>query len=150
MRGFVLLEVLVSLVILSLGATAVMQSLRQSLKASQHAQVVNQAALLAESLMEEVQVSPPEPGKYEGDFGEDAPNFRYVMTVDEETLRYRGEDRKADRDDFRPLRTVHVEIFRDVRQGRDSVRIISIDSAVLGIQKFTSAALNEYQLFELY
>jgi len=141
-KAFVLLEVLVALVILSLGATAILQSLRQSLKASQHAQVVNTAALLAESLLEEVQVTPPDPGGYSGDFGEDFPEYNYSMTVKEERMNYRGNERKVDRDDLRPLKLVQLQVFHTKGQERDPVRVFNISSAVLGLQKFTNQALN--------
>lgn len=150
MRGFVLLEVLVSLVILSLGATAVLQSLRQSLTASRQAEIVNQAVMLAENLLEEVQISPPASDRYQGDFGEDFEEFSYEMTIEDEDLRYRGRARYNDDDDFRPLRLVHLEVYYDSPRRAAPLRVLAIDSAILGFQKFTHQALNEYQLYELY
>lgn len=150
-HGFVLLEVLVALVIISIGATAVLRSLQQSLKAARQAEIINRAALLAESLVEEIQINPPLEGKYDGGFGEDAPDYRYELVVEEEKLRYRGSQRKADEDDFRPVKMAHIEIFLDrPDQDERSARIIKIDSAILGMQKFSGAALNHYQLYELY
>ncbi len=150
--GFVLLEVLVSLVILAVGSTAILHSLRQSLSAAEKAAIINRGTMLAENLIEEVQVAPPDTGSYSGDFGEDNPGYTYEMEIKNEKIHYTGKDRRNGAEDFRPLKRVSLDVFRAEGTGarKKPFRVIHLDSAILGIQKFTSDAINEYQLFDLY
>ncbi|MCX7015850.1 MAG: type II secretion system protein [Candidatus Sumerlaeota bacterium] len=147
--GFVLLEVLISLTILGFTAATILRSFTQSLEAARRAQTINTATLLAEDLIEEVQVDPPGLGLHEGDFGPDHPGYTYTLEVKDEDIDYRSVSRAREVEDLRPLRRLTLEVFyRDARHS--TLRMIHVDSAFIGLQKFSDAALREYQLFELY
>lgn len=149
--AFVLLEVLVSLIIISIGVTAILQSLRQSLQASNSSTIINKGVMLAQTLLEEVQVAPPEIGKYEGDFGEDEPNYRFEMKIEDEKIRYRGKDRRKGEEDFRPVRKLNLQVFYEPKRKTETpFRVVNLNSAIMGIEKFTPPAMDEYQLYEQY
>ena len=144
-----MLEVLVSLVILGITVATLLRSFTLSLEAARRSDTVNTATLLAQDLIEELQVSPPRQGHYQGDFGPEHSGFVYDLTVKEEEIDYKDVRRTREIKDFRPLKTVHLEVFHDDGRG-ERARMIRLDSAVMGLQKFSDLALKEYQLFELY
>ena len=65
-RGFTLLEVLVALVILAVGVSALQRLLVRSLATVTADGETTRAMLLAQALLAEAEVQPPEPGRSEG------------------------------------------------------------------------------------
>jgi prepilin-type N-terminal cleavage/methylation domain-containing protein len=147
--GFVLLEVLISLVILGITVSTILRSFTLSLDAAVRTEIFNTATLLAQSMIDEIQISPPGNGDYEGDFGEAYEHYSYRLTLEDEEIDYKSVRRAREIKEFRPLRRIHLEVlYADDRRG--PFKAITLDSALMGLQKFTNKALAAYQLFDLY
>jgi prepilin-type N-terminal cleavage/methylation domain-containing protein len=82
-RGFTLLELIVSIAILSFGLIGILQALSAALVASRLAEDYSTAAMLAEQKIAElsVQAEDLEPGEDSGDFGELFPRFAWDYRV---------------------------------------------------------------------
>jgi len=81
-RGFILLEVLLAVAIVSTGLAAVLAAFRVSLTAARRAEDVTVATLLAEGKLAQFRaVSPEIIGTSEGDFGESQPAYRWRADI---------------------------------------------------------------------
>jgi prepilin-type N-terminal cleavage/methylation domain-containing protein len=149
-RGFVLLEVIVSVAILGIAVSTILRSFTLSLDASRRSEIYSTSVMLAENLLEEIQVTPPSEGEYKGEFGPDYPGYRFIVVREDEDLKYDSVRGYRDKKDLYPLRRVHLEIFYKNESRKMSMRTLNIESAVLGLQKFSDEALKEYDLFDLY
>ncbi len=149
-RGFVLLEVIISVAILGIAVSTILRSFTLSLDAARRSEIYSTSVMLAENLMEEIQVSPPSVGEYEGEFGADYPGYSYLVVREDEKLEYDEVRGYREKEELVPLKLVHVEIFYENASRKTSIRTLNFDSAVLGLQKFSDDALKEYDLFELY
>lgn len=88
--GFVLLEVIVSMVILGIAMATMMRSFTLSISAIRNNDVTTQATVLAETALQTIEAEPPEKGKTHGDFElEGKPNFGFELDTTEEKLKYR-------------------------------------------------------------
>ncbi len=89
-RGYVLMETMVALVVVSVGLAGVMRAIRMSLTAGHQAASSSIACQLAEQKLTELRVQPPAmAGTHDGDFGPDYPGYRWrttVRAVDRETF----------------------------------------------------------------
>ena len=149
-RGFVLLEVIVSVAILGIAVSTILRSFTQSLEASRRSEIYSTSVMLAENLIEEVQISPPSVGKYKGKFGDDYPGYSFLVVREDEDIKYDKAFGFREKEELYPLRRVHIEIFYENKKRKLSMRTLEIESAVLGLQKFSDEALKEYNLFDLY
>lgn len=70
-RSFVLLEVMVALVILSVTLTTLLRGFIIAMSAIRQNRVVQTASLLAESLLEDYELEPPLEGRRDGSFADD-------------------------------------------------------------------------------
>lgn len=81
-RGIVLLEVLISVVILSIGISIALQSLAYSVKASQFtSEYIDIQNLLYDKLKEYMGQILPEPGKFQGYFDEPYQNIEWIIEI---------------------------------------------------------------------
>ncbi|HUO04305.1 MAG TPA: prepilin-type N-terminal cleavage/methylation domain-containing protein [Candidatus Binataceae bacterium] len=85
-RGFTLMEVMVAMAILAFGMMGLLGLQHQSLQSVIHAQEATQAAMLAQSVMAEIELQPfPGLGSQRGDFRGKYPgrypNFRWETNV---------------------------------------------------------------------
>jgi hypothetical protein len=81
-RGYILLETLLAVAVVSTGLAAVLAGFRVSLAAARRAETVTVATLLAEGKMAELRAIPPEIiGASEGDFGEAQPAYRWRADI---------------------------------------------------------------------
>lgn len=89
-RGYILLETLVALTILSIGLAGIFAAFHASLRASGHARNVSIATFLAEEKLAELRaLSTHVIGTHKGDFGEDFTRYRWrtvIKPLDEENL----------------------------------------------------------------
>ena len=110
--GFVLLEVVVSLTILGIAVAALMRSFTISMHAIRKNDVTTQACMLAEGLLQSMEVSPPKEKVSRGTF-EDVgfPKFSYEMEFKEEEIRYKRLKTKPK--NLKPLRWVSLRIVYD-------------------------------------
>ncbi len=81
-RGFVLLEVIISLTILAVTVAAVLRSFSQSLSALRILEVQTQAEFFAQQLLDEFEINPPREGVTEMGFGDDYAAYSYVVDVE--------------------------------------------------------------------
>jgi len=95
-KSFVLLEVTLSLVILSVTMTAVLRGFMLALDGARENAIIMKSSLLAQTLMEDYEIEPPdlgrENGAFEDDkrFGEEFENYFWERDVEEIDLRYDG------------------------------------------------------------
>ena len=101
-RGLTLLEVLVAVVVLGVGVTALERLLTRNVGAIADDERLTHAMLLARALVAEAELAPPEPGHVEGDLAErgpDAAGFRFTRDVA--------------RTPHPSLREVRIRVYRD-------------------------------------
>lgn len=117
--GFVLLEVLVSMVILGISVATLMRSFTMSLSALRTNQIVHQATVLADQLVADLELAPPTQSSAEGNFEEQGhPKFSWSMRYEEQEPRYRSATTK-NKVKLRPLRHAVVKLtYDDGRQKR--------------------------------
>lgn len=138
-RAFVLLEVIVSLTILTITVTMSLRSFSQSLMAARQLEVKTQAGFFARQLLEEYEVNPPEPGKREGGFGDDYAAYTFRVEIDLEEPDYDRVSPPREVDKLFQMRMLEIEIFYD--DGRlPSFRAAHIHSAIIGFERFDHLA----------
>jgi Tfp pilus assembly protein PilV len=141
--AFVLLEVLVSLTILSVSLVMVMESFTKSLKASRQSRNVTIATALARELLEKWEVTPPLKGESQGDFGPEYPGFTYKANYTTETSDYEGVARMQEVGRLVELRRVSldVEYAREQdRKTKPAKRLLHVETALTGAERFTLMA----------
>ena len=145
-RGFVLLEVIISLTILAVTVAAVLRSFSQSLSALRILEVQTQAEFFAHQLLDEFEINPPGEGVAEMGFGDDYAAYSYVVDVEYIAPDYDETNRHDEILRFMPMRVFTIEIFYD--NGRNKpFRAITIDSAIMGFERFSIEARRELHHF---
>lgn len=160
-RGFVLLEVILSIVILGLAMAAVLRSFTLSLSAARKAQVVTKACFLAEQILEEYEVIPPQGDHAEGDFSEGIEedyssedeagtemyrNYYWTMDAEEVEVDYEDISFERDREEFEALTKVTVTIIYDNnRQKRFTP--VRIETYLSNADKFTYMSRKENHIY---
>lgn len=104
-RGMTLLEVLVALVVLGTGLTALERLVSDSVRGIAADARLTRAMLLAQRLLAEAELTPPEPGYREGDLAARGPAG--------EGLRFAEDVRETGHPG---LREVRIRVFWDARQ----------------------------------
>ena len=145
-EGFVLLEVVACLIILSVAISAFLRSFSVSIKTIRNAEIVTQASMLAQQLMDEFEIVPPQEGTTSQGFGEEHPNFYYVVESEILELDYEGLDLEEDIEEFEPLQQVSISIYYDDGQTR-KFRPIQLTCYLTGLEKFSYACKRENQLY---
>ncbi len=80
--GYILLETMAAVAVLSIALTSILAAFRVSLSAAARARHTTAATLLAEGKMAELRASPPAAlGTAQGDFGEDMPEYTWRTTL---------------------------------------------------------------------
>ena len=145
-RSFTLLEVIVAMTILMFTITAILRSFSQSLSAIRQLEVRTQAGFFAQQLLDEFEIDPPDEGVHEGGFGDDYAAYYYQVEVVYEMPEYREYNRHRSIEQFFPLRRFTIEIFYDDGY-RKPIRALSIDSAIMGFERFAEEAKIQYGNF---
>ena len=145
-RGFVLLEVLISLTILAVTVAAVLRSFSQSLSAINRLEVETQALFFANQLMDEFEINPPMEGETEGGFGDDYADYYFIVDTQYEYPEYDLRNRHDDVEQFFPLRTIKIDIFYDDGR-RKKIRALSFESAIMGFERFSPEARQQNALY---
>lgn len=142
-RGFAMIEVILTLLILGLAIAAFMRSFTQSLDSAKRMEVQTQAVFFAEQLMGEFEITPPQEGDETGGFGDAYKAFSWTTEVEYEEPQYG----KVEGDDnikrYAPLRRVHLEIQYDdgVHTAFTALRL---DTAIVGFEKFSLQSKRSY------
>lgn len=135
-RGFVLLEVLVALVILGVSVATIMRSFQLSLSAIRKCDVSNQACVLAEKLIQELDRDPAKARTGRGTFEEDGlPNYSWEVKVEDEEVRYPHVKLK-NKVDYKPLRHVEVSVIYDDKRLRKFVPV-HVELYLMPIERYT-------------
>jgi type II secretion system protein I len=145
-RAFVLLEVLVSLTILTVAVTAVLRSFSQSLRAVKMIEVETQAVFFAQQLLDEFEINPPEEGDHEGGFGDAYKNYFYRATVEYEEPDYDEDNLHEEVAQFYPLRRLKIEIFYDNGISKP-LRAANLETAIMGFERFSHEAKQQMALY---
>jgi len=108
--GYLLLEVILSVIILGMSAMVLLRAYSVSMNTVMKAEIVTTATLLADGLVERLDLEGGsfKQGKESGDFGAGFPGYSWEISVTEQRVRYDDDGVKAD--DIEPLCTVDVTI----------------------------------------
>lgn len=144
--GFVLLEVIVSLMILGIALSAVMRSFTQSLKAVRLMEVKTQAQFFAMQLIHQFEVDAPFAGKHVGGFGNDYKEYSFKVDVRYVAPKYPHLEGVKDVDRYFPIREMTIEIDYD-----DGVRPafvpLTMETAIVGFEKMSPDTKRSYGYF---
>ena len=149
--SFILLEVIVAMLILAVGMTAILRGFMMALSTIRENRVIEQAALLAETLMDDYEVEPPLDGKKDGAFedddrfGDDYAFFYWERDVDEEKLKYNDRPRNP-LQELEPVYDMELKIIYDDGNYRRFEAIV-IHTRLSDIQLFSDDAIQANQLF---
>jgi type II secretion system protein I len=138
--GFALLEVLVSLVILGIAVAAVMQSMTLSINAIRRNDLTTQACMLAETLIQDLNVQPPTTRFINGSFeAMGQPQFSYEVETKEEEPNSRDLGAKGRVDGLRPLVICRLKLRHTDRNGRSS-QVLDSSFLLMPVERFSPDA----------
>lgn len=145
--GFILLEVIVSLVILGVSIATLMRSFTLSMRAIRQNDITTQACVLAEGLLQDLDLNPPQGALTNGDFSEKGyPNYSYVLKYEEEEIRYKHLKTKSRIENLRPLQHATITVtYDDKRMHRFSA--IQLDLYLPPIERFSYESKFRNELF---
>ena len=139
-RSFILLEVIAAMVIVGFTIAAVLQGFTNGMRAISKDRIETQATLLAQLLLDSLEVEPPEENLIEGELGPETafPGFRYTIELDTVERRYRDMGAKLERRDLETLRQVTVTILRQTSRDREPVQLLKVETYLTGVEMFGS------------
>lgn len=160
--GFILLEVVLSVLILGVAIGAFMRSFTVSLATARRAQIITTASLLAQQVMEEYEVIPPQGNHEEGTFGgeessysEDGlpdaeagqyKNYYWSVDVEEVSVEYPDLTFDGDLKDLESLTKVSVTIIYDDKHLKRFTPIRAV-TYLTNAEKFTNTSKRENKLY---
>lgn len=142
--GFVLLEVILAITIMTFAIGAALRSFSQSLAAVRIMEVKSKAQYFAQQLLDEYELQPPVEGEYEGGFGDDFWEYTYRVEIQYEEQDYDSTARSSDIDRYVPMRLLSIEIVFDNGVHEPFVAA-TLKSAILGFEKFSQEARRQFQ-----
>jgi len=145
--GFVLLEVIVSMVILGIAMATMMRSFTLSIAAIRNNDRTTEATLLAETALQSLEQSPPTgKGKLHGSFEEMGyPNYSYDVETETQKLKYRLKT-KAKIENLRDLKICKLSISYEDPQGKVS-HPVSAYLVVPPLERFSFESKFRNELF---
>lgn len=147
--GFILLEVIICLIILSVTLGTLMRSFTLSLKAIRKAEVATVGSFLAEELMEQYEVFPPKAGETSDTFeskGEKYARYYYKTRLKEEQIDYEGFTLEGDFKELESLYYVTIEVYYD-DPTYEKILAAKVETYLLGAERFTYSSKLENALF---
>lgn len=161
-KGFVLLEVILSVVILGVAVAAILRSFTVSLATARRTQIVTTSCLLAQQVLEEYEVAPPQEDHAEGAFGapEDAydydgmvdesspkyKNYYWVVDVEEEEIDYPDVSFEGEKEEFENLTKLTVTIIYDDGRLRRFTPV-HMETYLTNTEKFTYTSKKDNMLY---
>lgn len=152
-RAFVLLEVLVAMVILSVAFLAILRGLFTGLRSMRNLRITEQCMYLADSLMQDFELESPNEGIWKGDFsydpdrfGDQFNNYSYEVEVREIEVRYRAKAKGRLRQELEPLYEATVRINYTDGGGNTATRFAT-KTYLPDFTVFTDTSLQANQLF---
>jgi prepilin-type N-terminal cleavage/methylation domain-containing protein len=138
--GFALLEVLVSLVILGITVAAVMQSFTISVQAIRKNDRVTIACMLAETLIQDLNVQPPTTRFINGNFESMGhADFSYEVETREEEPNSRDLGARASIEGLRPLVLCRLKLRHTDKMGRPS-DVLDTTFLLMPLERFSPDA----------
>jgi hypothetical protein len=166
-RGFALLDVILSIMILGIVVLTSLQAFHQALTSLRRSEIAMRAAMYAEGKMEEFELRPPSSGEIRGAFADepfyqnedlfgDAANYHWEAEIEEiemgEGLLDYPRIRLARSDEERTNTIVRISlrvIYDDGPRGHATWVPARIDTILLGNERFTPNAISEnWLIFE--
>jgi hypothetical protein len=161
--SYILLEVIVSMVILGVAIAALLRSFTVSLASAKRAQIITIACLLAQQVLDEFEVVPPQDSHAEGNFLPDEPGgyqgegsparsssmlkyFYFTVDVEEEEVDYPDMTLEGELEEFENLTKMAVAIIYD--DGRlKRFTPVKVETYLTSTEKFTFSSKNDNKLF---
>ncbi|MCX7964580.1 MAG: type II secretion system GspH family protein [Candidatus Sumerlaea chitinivorans] len=135
--GFMLLEVIISLVILGISVATLMRSFTLSMNAIRRNDVTTQACVLAEGILQDLELNPPTSKLTRGDFSEQGyPNYSWELSFEEEELRYRELQTKTKIKDLKPIRHATLTIYYQTETMRSPYQALEVHLYLPPIERF--------------
>jgi len=132
-----LLEVIVSLVIMGISVAAIMRSFTVSMNAIRRNDVVTQGCVLAEGLLQEIELEPDKARTSRGTFEQEGyPDYSWHLTVQEEEVRYRSLKTKVKARDLRALKHAMLTVTYQNASMRAPSTVVELHTCLLPIERF--------------
>jgi len=162
-KSFILLEVIVSLMILGVAIAALLRCFTLSLASARKAQIITTACLLAQQILDEYEVVPPQDNHAEGNFApldeNPAPGqesaassssmlkrFYWTADVEEVEVDYPDFTLESEHEEFENLTKLTVTIIYD--DGRlKRFTPVRVQTYLTNTEKFTYSSKNENKLY---
>jgi len=136
--GFVLMEVIVSMLIIGIALSVILRSFNTCADSNIRTQIATTALFLTQKVLFDVDFNPEKykKGTYEGNFGEDYPNFYWSVTAYEIEPEYEDVTLENDIEDMATLKEYKIDIVYNDQKGRNFIPI-SLKTAGMGAEKFS-------------
>ncbi len=148
-KGFILLEVIICLIILSVVIGTLMRSFNISLKTIRKTEVATVGSLLAEELMDRYEVFPPKPGEIRENFedkGEKYSRYHYVSKLKVDSIDYDGFKLEGEFKELEPIYYLTIDILYDDPIYGETLAT-HIETYLLGVERFTYNSKKENAIF---
>ncbi|MEI7634470.1 MAG: type II secretion system protein [bacterium] len=146
--GFVLLEVIVSLVILGVAIATLMRSFTLSMNAIRKNDVMTQSCLLAQDMIEQIELNPPQSESTRGAFEDIGfPQFGWEIEYTEDPVEYRNLKTKSKIKDLRPLRHATLRVTYDDQRNKKLTPVL-VDLYLPPIERFNYQSKFMNELFK--
>ncbi len=140
--GFVLMEVIVSMLIIGIALSVILRSFNTSADSNVRTQISTTALFLIQKILFEIDFNTDDykEGTYEGSFGDDYPNFYWRITAYEYEPEYDDVTLENDIEEVAGLKDYQIDIVYNDQRGRYFIPI-SLKTSALGAEKFSYASI---------
>ncbi|MDX2175794.1 MAG: type II secretion system protein [Candidatus Sumerlaeia bacterium] len=152
-RGYILLEVLVAVVIMAVAFVGILKGFGVALHTMSQIRVNEQAMYLGQTLMDDLELEPPDAGSYEGRFtddparfGDEFASFGYRIEVDEEKPRYKEDPKGKPLQDLETFYRVDIAITHTDKRDRERT-VLTLNTIVIEATLFSDQSLQSNQVF---
>ena len=146
-RSFILLEVIISMVIISVTVASILRSFSVSIRGTHNAEIATIATMLANELLQEFELQPPEEDQLGGDFQEDGfPFYYWEASIEEVEVDYPDLSLESEIEDFTNLTQITIDVYYDDGRRRP-YRAVHLVSYLTGLEKFTYESKRANKLY---
>ncbi|NLD61981.1 type II secretion system protein [Candidatus Sumerlaeota bacterium] len=136
-NSFALLEVLVSVMILSIALSTLMRSFTISMNVVKRNDIITQGCILGEALLQDLEMNSPKSKNSSGTFEDDGfPLYSYEIAYDEEVPRYGNLPKGVRLEDPVPIRKVNVKIYYTAQNSKKTETVTSLDLILPPIERW--------------
>jgi len=141
-QGFVLMEVIVSLLIIGIALSVILRSFNTCADSNIRTQIATTALFLAQKALFDVDFNSDnyKKGASEGNFGEEYPNFYWSVTAYEYEPQYDDVTLKNDIKEIEKMKEYKIDIIYNDQKGRYFIPI-TLKTAFLGTERFSFQSL---------